>query len=255
MINKKLFINSLFIVIILLSMHQNSFAQISAATDSVIRSIMGEGSVPELNDKGTEMMLSGNVSGAGSFYNEAIKKDEGNKEAYYNRGIVHWVMNDTNAACRDWSAVLALGDTATFKLLDSKCHGAMMIDNDVLPKAKYHELFSNKSKEAKSNVANGGVITVAEVMPQFPGGETALMDYLSNSVKIPAAAKSKNIHGRVYINFIISSKGKILFPYVVRGIGSGCDQEALRVVKSMPSWKPGMQKGKPVLVRYNLPVR
>ena len=212
---------------------------------------MGEGSVPELNNKGTEMMLSGNVSGAGSFYSDAIKSDEGNKAAYYNRGIVNWVMNDTNAACRDWSAVLALGDTATFKLLDSKCHGTMIIGDEKIPKAKYRQLFA--SNDPKKLSAEAGAKKYVDEMPQFPGGEVALVEYLSNNVKTPS--KAKDIHGRVYINFIISSKGKVLFPYVVRGIGHGCDEEAINVIKKMPTWKPGKQKGKPVLVRYNLPVR
>lgn len=249
----KIFNKSIFVIIIFLFIHHHSFAQLSAATDSVIRSIIKKESVTELNNKGVEMMLNGNISGAGSFYDNAIKKDEGNKDAYYNRGIVSWVMNDTVAACRDWSAVLALGDTATFKLLDSKCHGSMIVGDEVIPKSKYRKIFSETDPRKLSAQSGAGVYV--DEMPQYPGGQNALMEYLFKSVVVPEKAKQKNISGTVYINFIVSSKGKILFPYVIRGIGYGCDEEALRVIKKMPAWKPGKLKGKPVLVRYSLPVK
>ena len=97
------------------------------------------------------------------------------------------------------------------------------------------------------------VYQMVEEMPEFPGGEKALMDYVSNNVKYPQEAKDKNIAGRVFIGFVVEKDGSINEVKVLRGIGGGCDEEAVRVIKSMPKWKPGIQKGKPVRVSFQMP--
>ncbi len=99
------------------------------------------------------------------------------------------------------------------------------------------------------------IFTVVESMPEFPGGMGALMKYLAENIKYPSLAKESGIQGRVFINFVVEPDGSISNVKVLRGIGGGCDEEAVRVVKSMPKWKPGMQRGKPVRVSYNLPVK
>ncbi|MCC6385246.1 MAG: TonB family protein [Bacteroidia bacterium] len=100
------------------------------------------------------------------------------------------------------------------------------------------------------------IFTIVEEMPEFPGGgEKALLAYLSNNIKYPAIARENGITGTVYVTFEIDQNGKVKDAKVLRGIGGGCDEEALRVVRNMPSWKPGKQRGKPVRVQYNLPVR
>ena len=98
------------------------------------------------------------------------------------------------------------------------------------------------------------VYQIVEDMPKFPGGEKALMDYVSNNVKYPEEAKNKNIAGRVFVSFVVEKDGSIGEVKVLRGIGGGCDEEAVRVIKEMPKWKPGMQKGKPVRVSYQIPI-
>ena len=98
------------------------------------------------------------------------------------------------------------------------------------------------------------VYQIVEEMPKFPGGEKALMDYVSNNVKYPEEAKNKNIAGRVFVSFVVEKDGSIGEVKVLRGIGGGCDEEAVRVIKEMPKWKPGMQKGKPVRVNYMMPI-
>ena len=80
------------------------------------------------------------------------------------------------------------------------------------------------------------------------------MEYLGKSIVYPTMAKDHNISGRVYITFLIDKTGKISEPKVLRGIGGGCDEEALRVIKGMPPWLPGRQNGIPVSVQYNLPI-
>ena len=98
------------------------------------------------------------------------------------------------------------------------------------------------------------VYQIVEEMPQFPGGENALMEYVSKNVVYPEEAKEKEIQGRVFIGFVVEKDGSIGEVKVLRGIGGGCDEEAVRVIKGMPKWKPGIQKGKPVRVSYQIPI-
>ncbi len=99
------------------------------------------------------------------------------------------------------------------------------------------------------------IFTIVEEMPSFPGGEAELFKYLKKSTKIPQMAMDAGISGVVYVTFVVDENGKVRDPKVLRGIGGGCDEEALRVVKAMPPWEPGKQRGKPVRVQYNLPMR
>lgn len=98
------------------------------------------------------------------------------------------------------------------------------------------------------------VYQIVEQMPQYTGGEQAMMKYVAENIKYPQAAKDKNISGRVFVGFVIEKDGSVSNVKVVRGIGGGCDEEAARVIKEMPKWKPGMQKGKPVRVSYQIPI-
>ncbi len=98
------------------------------------------------------------------------------------------------------------------------------------------------------------VLTIVEEMPTFPGGEGELQGYLKKNIKYPAIARENNITGRVYVNFIVDREGKIKDAKILRGIGGGCDEEALRVVRSMPAWKPGKQNGRTVNVSFNMPI-
>ncbi|MCW5900149.1 MAG: energy transducer TonB [Flavobacteriales bacterium] len=99
------------------------------------------------------------------------------------------------------------------------------------------------------------IFTIVEEMPSFPGGEAELFKYLGKNIKYPQMATDAGISGVVYVTFVVDRDGKIRDVKVLRGIGGGCDEEAVRVVKAMPPWKPGKQRGKPVTVQYNLPIR
>lgn len=90
--------------------------------------------------------------------------------------------------------------------------------------------------------------------PEFPDGEAALFRYLSQNIKYPAIARENGIKGKVILSFVVSKSGAIEDVQVIRGIGGGCDQEAVRVVKGMPKWSPGRMNGKAVKVKYTLPV-
>lgn len=104
-------------------------------------------------------------------------------------------------------------------------------------------------------VEEAPIFTVVESMPEFRGGMQELYTYLGNNIKYPVMAKESGIQGKVYVTFVVEKDGSITDVKLLRGIGGGCDEEAIRVVQSMPKWKPGKQRGKPVRVQYNLPVR
>lgn len=99
------------------------------------------------------------------------------------------------------------------------------------------------------------VLMLVEVMPEFPGGMTALSEFVSRELRYPKEARKKGVEGRVVVTFVVEKDGTISNARVLRGIGSGCDEEAVRVVQQMPTWKPGQQGGKPVRVQFNLPIR
>ena len=95
----------------------------------------------------------------------------------------------------------------------------------------------------------------AEIMPEFPGGEQALFKFLGTNIIYPRIAKEAGIQGIVYIGFIVEKDGSISHIELKRGIGGGCDEEALRVTGIMPNWSPGRQNGMPVRVKFSLPIR
>ena len=93
-----------------------------------------------------------------------------------------------------------------------------------------------------------------EVMPEFPGGTAALMKYLGSNIKYPTISQEAGSQGKVIVQFVVDKDGAISNPEVVRGIDPYLDKEAIRVISSMPKWKPGVQNGKKVRVKYTVPV-
>ena len=99
-----------------------------------------------------------------------------------------------------------------------------------------------------------GVYQIVEEMPSFPGGDQKLMEYVAKSLTYPQEARDKGIDGRVFIGMVIEKDGSVSNVKVLRGIGGGCDEEAVRVISSMPKWKPGKVGGEPVPVSYQIPI-
>lgn len=99
------------------------------------------------------------------------------------------------------------------------------------------------------------IFVVVEQDPEFPGGMEALYRYLSENLQYPQLAKDNGISGMVYVTFVIEKDGSVSNPKILREIGGGCGAEAIRVVKAMPKWIPGKQRGKPVRVQFTLPVK
>lgn len=131
---------------------------------------------------------------------------------------------------------------------------------EVLKKGGHHcaacEYLSKQAEKKNGGKKRGKdfVFDVVEKMPSFPGGMKALFDYLDKNIKYPAKAVKNKIQGRVIVQFIVDEKGNLSDIKVVKSVETSLDAEAVRVVKSMPRWNPGMQNGKAVKVRYTLPV-
>ncbi|NLA61875.1 MAG: energy transducer TonB, partial [Bacteroidales bacterium] len=98
------------------------------------------------------------------------------------------------------------------------------------------------------------IFVVVEQQPEFPGGMSALMKFLGDNIKYPVIAQENGIQGRVITNFVVERDGSITDVNVVRGQDPSLDKEAVRVIQTMPRWKPGQQRGKAVRVRFTLPV-
>ena len=109
--------------------------------------------------------------------------------------------------------------------------------------------------EEEEEVAEEEIFEVVEQMPEFPnGGMAGLMQFLSKNIKYPTIAQENGTQGRVTVQFVVNRDGSIVDAKVIRGVDPYLDKEALRVINSMPKWKPGMQRGKPVRVKYTVPV-
>lgn len=119
----------------------------------------------------------------------------------------------------------------------------------------------DENTEIEFNVAleeeesdDAAVFFIVEEMPEFPGGDAELRKYIAQSVKYPVIAQENGIQGRVYVQFVVGTDGGVTQVKVARGVDPNLDKEAIRVVQSMPKWKPGKQRGKAVKVSYTVPI-
>jgi len=99
------------------------------------------------------------------------------------------------------------------------------------------------------------IFLVVENMPEFPGGEGAMYSFIGKNIDYPRMAKESGISGRVFVTFVVERDGRVTDVKILRGIGGGCDEEAVRVIRAMPKWSPGKQRGKPVRVQYRMPIK
>lgn len=150
------------------------------------------------------------------------------------------------------------GDTAAMKKFLATCGKADTVNldenNKRTKKSPHHQMISLLLNNGKI-IYSDSVFFVVEEMPQFPGKDAALYNYLSANLKYPVAAREHKTEGRVFISFIIERNGNVSHTKVQHGIGNGCDEEALRVIRQMQPWIPGTMHGKPIRVQYSLPVK
>ncbi len=120
---------------------------------------------------------------------------------------------------------------------------------------KAAEAFTPVEIEEEQEVVEEEIFVFVEEQPGFPGGDAELYKYLGENIKYPDLARNGKIEGEVFVRFVVEKDGSISNVRVMRDIGGGCGNEAVRVVKAMPKWKPGKQRGKAVRTEFNLPVR
>ena len=118
------------------------------------------------------------------------------------------------------------------------------------------EVSTPTAKETALEVAprTDEVFVVVEQQPEYPGGMDALRTFLTKNLNYPRSAASAGVSGRVFVSFVVNTDGSLADVQVLKGIGFGCDEEAMRVVQKMPHWRPGKQSGRAVRVKYNLPI-
>ena len=150
----------------------------------------------------------------------------------------------------------------TISLVDEIATKVMDIDkpSDTLSKHNKDSLDSKltggggASTKAEADVEDPTPFQIVEDKPLYPGGTEALLKFLGENIKYPHVAKEASIMGTVIVQFIIQKDGSVGDVKVIRGLGGGCNEEAIRVVSMMPKWTPGRQRGKPVRVTFHIPV-
>ena len=145
--------------------------------------------------------------------------------------------------------------TTEFEVVEDEAEikNELVVNAEVTDDTKNIEITPVKIEEEEEEEETQ-IFTVVENDPEFPGGMEALYKFLRDNIKYPQLARDNNITGRVYVTFVVERDGSIANPRVLKDIGGGCGAEAVRVVKSMPKWTPGKQRGKAVRVQFNLPV-
>lgn len=163
----------------------------------------------------------------------------------------------------DGHSVQITGDSAGIEKLKSIIAGSDDYDLTKDSVTGEMKLLSKGNKVGEIvAVAYGGVEKTAreevyfivEEMPEFPGGQLALRQFIAQQIKYPVVAQEKGIQGKVYVNFVVGKDGSVRNARIARGVDPSLDREALRVVNSLPQWKPGKQKGKEVAVSYTVPI-
>lgn len=110
-------------------------------------------------------------------------------------------------------------------------------------------------KQRPEPLTTDTILVVVQKMPEFPGGDRAIMKYLRENINYPEKAMQKGIEGTVYITFMVETDGRITDVKLLRGIGGGCDEEAVRVIENMPNWKPGEIRDEVSRVAFTMPIR
>jgi len=137
---------------------------------------------------------------------------------------------------------------------DKKEVAALNLSTEDDQSQKQTETYVPPVQEEEEEESANHVFMIVEKMPEFPGGMNEMMAFIQKTLKYPVIAQENGIQGRVTCQFVINKDGSIVDVEVIRGIDASLDKEAIRVINAMPKWKPGEQRGKPVRVKYTLPI-
>jgi TonB family protein len=172
---------------------------------------------------------------AAKLFRTAITYNAFDFDSYHNRAACEIKLEDTLSACKDWHRIRVLENGTSTAQITKYC-------------TSYAYLQQVKSIDDTA-------LTPILVMPEFPGGDTALPRFIAQHTVYPQIAKENDIDGTVYIHFEIDEEGKVENVSIARGVDKYLDKESLRVVRLLPQWKPGTENGKPVRVEYTVPIR
>jgi len=142
----------------------------------------------------------------------------------------------------------------TVKELEVADPGQKNIKGDPNADIKIDEPVGNSDVKQVTEEDPNKIFTAVEQEPGFKGGIEKFYSYLQKNIRYPAVAKENNVQGKVFLSFVVEKDGSLTDIKVVRSLGSGCDDEAVRVLKGSPRWNPGIQNGRPVRVQYTMPI-
>jgi protein TonB len=134
----------------------------------------------------------------------------------------------------------------------------VVVENDITIDVEFDEnmeVAEYQFVKEEEEIEEQQIFLVVEEMPEFPGGDAKMYEFIGKNIEYPRMAKESGISGRVFVTFVVERDGKVTDVQVIRGIGGGCDEEAIRVIKAMPKWNAGKQRGKPVRVQYRMPIK
>ncbi len=154
----------------------------------------------------------------------------------------------------DWEPAQSMGQNLLMQILMPVSFSQIATQDDSKKYVQRVGLPSKLIEDEESDEKQKTYIVVDE-QPKFPGGEQARTQYLTDNIEYPQEAQDTGIQGTVYVSFIVEADGSITDAKVLRGIGGGCDEEALEVVENMPDWEPGKKDGEPVRTQFNMPMR
>ena len=209
--------------------------------------------------------VSGHKEGLATYYhsNKTVAKKVRNEMVDKKvKTIVLEINDDTGKALLDKNGTGVYeykdkkGRLCREEYLNGIKHGEWRSYNTADDEVYISEYNEGKFVKGKTIEPSGKVVEydVEEKLPAFPGGTPAFGRFVGKNMRYPAEAKQKNIQGRVFISFVVEKDGAITDAKVLRGIGGGCDEEALRVINLSPKWEPGIQRGKAVRVSYTIPL-
>ncbi|MDX9940658.1 MAG: energy transducer TonB [Bacteroidales bacterium] len=138
---------------------------------------------------------------------------------------------------------------------DVEIEDEFMVDVEATVMTEVKEFTPVVVVQEEEEISEEVIFTVVEDQPSYPGGEEARIRYLQENLRYPQMAREAGIQGTVFVTFVVERDGSVTDVRVLRGIGGGCDEEAVRVVQNMPRWNPGRQRGQPVRVQFNMPIR
>lgn len=204
--------------------------------------------------------------------------------AYYYRSMTYASLGDSCNSCRDLKKAALFNDKEFRKLFEQQCTNTTFVQTiPAAIKLNYPDVTRLKIVHSKCDsdsvvygitgqeptttkikitfTENGSIdttdhniYTIVEEMPSFPGGEKARDRFLAENINYPTKASKAGIQGTIYLQFVIDRNGSVKDVKVLRGIGGGCDEEAIRVIEMMPKWIPGKQNGKTVNVKFDMPI-